>query len=50
MFLLFIRVLPSVAIAEVKLLLKTSSEQAKKKLIDEGHLERRSRLSITKNH
>jgi Ni/Fe-hydrogenase subunit HybB-like protein len=37
MFLLFIRVLPSVAIAEVKLLLKTSSEQAKKKQIDEGH-------------
>jgi Ni/Fe-hydrogenase subunit HybB-like protein len=36
MFLLFIRVLPSVAIAEVKLLLKTSSEQAKKKQIDEG--------------
>jgi hypothetical protein len=32
MFLLFIRVLPSVAMAEVKLLLKTSSEQAKKKL------------------
>jgi molybdopterin-containing oxidoreductase family membrane subunit len=39
MFLLFIRVLPSVAIAEVKLLLKTSSEQAKKKQINEGHLE-----------
>ncbi|MCO5935685.1 polysulfide reductase NrfD [Mucilaginibacter sp. RB4R14] len=39
MFLLFVRVLPSVAIAEVKLLLKTSSEQAKKKLIEEGHLE-----------
>jgi Ni/Fe-hydrogenase subunit HybB-like protein len=38
MFLLFIRVLPSVAIAEVKLLLKTSSEQAKKKQILEGHL------------
>lgn len=37
MFLLFVRVLPSVAIAEVKLLLKTSSEQAKKKQIDEGH-------------
>jgi Ni/Fe-hydrogenase subunit HybB-like protein len=37
MFLLFIRVLPSVAIAEVKLLLKTSSEQAKKKQIEEGH-------------
>src|ERR1700712_3575764 len=39
MFLLFIRVLPSVAMAEVKLLLKTSSEQAKKKLIAEGHLD-----------
>jgi len=39
MFLLFIRVLPSVAMAEVKLLLKTSSEQAKKKLIDGGHLD-----------
>ncbi|MDT3404441.1 NrfD/PsrC family molybdoenzyme membrane anchor subunit [Mucilaginibacter terrae] len=39
MFLLFLRVLPSVAMAEVKLLLKTSSEQAKKKLIDEGHLD-----------
>jgi Ni/Fe-hydrogenase subunit HybB-like protein len=39
MFLLFIRVLPSVAMAEVKLLVKTSSEQSKKKLIDEGHLD-----------
>ncbi|MDB5126811.1 NrfD/PsrC family molybdoenzyme membrane anchor subunit [Mucilaginibacter sp.] len=39
MFLLFVRVLPSVAIAEVKLLLKTSSEQAKKKLINENHLD-----------
>ncbi|QEM07752.1 hydrogenase [Mucilaginibacter rubeus] len=38
MFLLFIRVLPSVAMAEVKLLLKSSSEQAKKKLMDEGHV------------
>jgi hypothetical protein len=47
MFLLFVRVLPSVAIAEVKLLLKTSSEQSKKKLIDEGHLDE-SRLSFTK--
>jgi hypothetical protein len=37
LFLLFIRVLPSVAMAEVKLLLKGSSEQAKKKLILEGH-------------
>ncbi len=39
MFLLFIRVLPSVAMAEVKLLVKTSSEQAKKKLLDEGHVD-----------
>lgn len=39
LFLLFIRVLPSVAIAEVKLLLKTASEQAKLKQIKEGHLE-----------
>jgi Ni/Fe-hydrogenase subunit HybB-like protein len=37
LFLLFIRVLPSVAMAEVKLLLKGSSEQAKLKLIKEGH-------------
>jgi molybdopterin-containing oxidoreductase family membrane subunit len=39
MFLLFIRVLPSIAIAEVKLLLKSSSEQAKKKLLADGHLD-----------
>ena len=39
MFLLFIRVLPSIAMAEVKLLLKSSSEQAKKKLMADGHLE-----------
>jgi molybdopterin-containing oxidoreductase family membrane subunit len=39
MFLLFIRVLPSVAMAEVKLLLKSASEQSKKKLMDEGHVE-----------
>ncbi|HEY0246412.1 MAG TPA: NrfD/PsrC family molybdoenzyme membrane anchor subunit, partial [Mucilaginibacter sp.] len=39
LFLLFLRVLPSIAMAEVKLLVKSSSEQAKKKLIDEGHLE-----------
>ncbi|MEO3405314.1 NrfD/PsrC family molybdoenzyme membrane anchor subunit [Mucilaginibacter sp. CAU 1740] len=38
MFLLFIRVLPSVAMAEVKLLLKSSSEQSKKKLMEEGHV------------
>jgi Ni/Fe-hydrogenase subunit HybB-like protein len=36
LFLLFIRVLPSVAMAEVRLILKSSSEQAKKKLIAEG--------------
>ena len=36
-FLLFIRVLPSIAIAEVKLILKGSSEQAKRKIIAEGH-------------
>jgi len=39
LFLLFLRVLPSIAMAEVKLLLKGSSEQAKKKLIAEGHLD-----------
>jgi molybdopterin-containing oxidoreductase family membrane subunit len=39
MFLLFIRVMPSVAIAEVKLLLKSASEQAKRKQIQEGHLD-----------
>jgi molybdopterin-containing oxidoreductase family membrane subunit len=39
MFLLFIRVLPSIAIAEVKLLLKSSSEQAKKKLMADGHVD-----------
>lgn len=38
MFLLFLRVLPPVAIAEVKLLLKTQSFEAKKKLIQKGHL------------
>ena len=38
LFLLFLRVLPPVAIAEVKLLLKTQSFAAKKKLIQEGHL------------
>jgi len=37
LFLLFLRVLPPVAIAEVKLLLKTQSFEAKKKLIQEGH-------------
>jgi len=39
LFLLFIRVLPSVAMAEVKLLLKGSSEQAKKKVLAGGHVE-----------
>ena len=37
LFLLFLRVLPAVAIAEVKLLLKGSSLQSKKGLIQEGH-------------
>ena len=36
-FLLFVRVLPSIAIAEVKLILKGSSEQSKRQLIAEGH-------------
>jgi molybdopterin-containing oxidoreductase family membrane subunit len=39
LFLLFIRVLPSIAIAEVKLILKSSSEQAKKKLLQHGGLD-----------
>ncbi len=39
LFLLFIRVLPSVAMAEVKLILKSSSEQAKKKLLEKGNVE-----------
>jgi molybdopterin-containing oxidoreductase family membrane subunit len=39
MFLLFIRVFPSIAMAEVKLLLKSSSEQAKMKLLKDGHLD-----------
>jgi molybdopterin-containing oxidoreductase family membrane subunit len=37
LFLLFLRVLPAIAMAEVKLLLKGSSEQAKLKLIEHGH-------------
>ncbi len=37
LFLLFLRVLPPVAIAEVKLLLKSQSHEAKAKLIREGH-------------
>ncbi len=40
LFLLFLRALPSIAIAEVKLLLKSASEQAKLKLIKEGHLDK----------
>ena len=39
LFLLFIRVLPSVAMAEVKLLLKGASEQAKMKKLKEGHVD-----------
>ncbi len=39
MFLLFLRVLPSVAMAEVKLLLKSSSEQEKKKLLKQGNID-----------
>ena len=35
LFLLFLRVLPGIAIAEVKLLLKTSSHQVKQNLIEE---------------
>ncbi len=37
LFLLFLRVLPAIAMAEVKLLLKGSSEQSKRKMIKEGH-------------
>ncbi|PPL03786.1 NrfD/PsrC family molybdoenzyme membrane anchor subunit [Parapedobacter indicus] len=40
MFLLFIRFLPGIAIAEVKLLLKSASLQQKSKLIKEGHLDK----------
>jgi molybdopterin-containing oxidoreductase family membrane subunit len=40
LFLLFLRVLPSIAIAEVKLLLKSASEQSKLEQIKEGHLEK----------
>lgn len=39
LFLLFLRFLPGIAIAEVKLLLKSSSLQHKTKLIEEGHLD-----------
>ena len=40
LFLLFLRVLPSIAIAEVKMILKSASEQSKMKLIKEGHLDK----------
>jgi molybdopterin-containing oxidoreductase family membrane subunit len=40
LFLLFLRVLPSIAIAEVKLLLKSASEQEKRRQIEEGHLDK----------
>lgn len=40
LFLLFLRVLPAIAIAEVKLLLKSSSHQSKKNLISEGKVDR----------
>ncbi|NGM90937.1 hydrogenase, partial [Parapusillimonas sp. SGNA-6] len=36
LFLLFVRFLPAIAIAEVKLLLKSSSLQQKTKLVGEG--------------
>ncbi|WP_262245372.1 NrfD/PsrC family molybdoenzyme membrane anchor subunit [Parapedobacter soli] len=39
LFLLFLRFLPGIAIAEVKLLLKSASLQQKSKLIKEGHLD-----------
>ena len=39
LFLLFIRFLPGIAIAEVKLLLKSASLQQKTKLVKEGHLD-----------
>jgi hypothetical protein len=35
--LLFLRVLPAIAMAEVKLLLKGNSEMSKRKLIADGH-------------
>jgi molybdopterin-containing oxidoreductase family membrane subunit len=37
LFLLFLRVLPAIAMAEVKLLLKGNSEMSKRKLIADGH-------------
>jgi len=38
LFLLFLRVLPGIAMAEVKLLLHSASHQQKLKLVKEGHL------------
>jgi molybdopterin-containing oxidoreductase family membrane subunit len=40
LFLLFLRVLPAIAMAEVKLLLKSSSDQAKQKLITEKSVDK----------
>jgi molybdopterin-containing oxidoreductase family membrane subunit len=40
LFLLFLRVLPAIAIAEVKLILKTASDQVKQKQIREGHVKK----------
>jgi len=52
LFLLFLRFLPGIAIAEVKLLLKSASLQQKTKLIKEGHLDKEQveffRNSLTK--
>jgi Polysulphide reductase len=52
LFLLFLRFLPGIAIAEVKLLLKSASLQQKAKLIKEGHLDKEQveffRNSLTK--
>jgi len=52
LFLLFLRFLPGIAIAEVKLLLKSASLQQKSKLIAEGHLDNEQveffRKSLTK--
>ena len=40
LFLLFLRVFPAIAMAEVKLLLKSSSDQAKQKLIRENAVDK----------
>jgi molybdopterin-containing oxidoreductase family membrane subunit len=40
LFLLFLRVLPAIAIAEVKLILKSASDQVKQKQIREGHVKK----------